>query len=393
MQRPSIYIATIVVAWGLVMTFCGLVQNFAGLLTIRILLGATESGFFPGAILIISKWYLPNETQTRIAVFYTASALAGAFSGMLAAGIAQMDGVGGLQGWRWIFLLEGIFTIVLGFITYFWLIDSPSVSASWLEPDEIRYLELRQRADPSRRAASRETSRSDTRKAFVAVVTDWQIWMHGIIYWSNTVPNNALKFTMPQIVRNMGFTATRAQLLTIPPYCIGALSAFLSSAFADRFSRRLPFIVGPQLIVIIAYSVLASKADGNNIAASYIGVCLACLGLYPINPCGNAWNLNNLAGPTKRTMGIAFMLCIGNIGGIISGFIFIDEEKPKYPTGFGTSLGFVAAGIVACFVLEAVYIWINKVRGRMTEEEVLARYTPQELDAMGDRSPLYRYTL
>lgn len=173
MQRPSIYIATIVVAWGLVMTFCGLVQNFGGLLVIRILLGATESGFFPGAILIISKWYLPNETQTRIAVFYTASALAGAFSGMLAAGIAQMDGVGGLQGWRWIFLLEGIFTVILGLITFLWLIDTQSASASWLEPDEIRYLELRQRADPSRRAASRETSRSDTRKALVAVITDW----------------------------------------------------------------------------------------------------------------------------------------------------------------------------------------------------------------------------
>ncbi|EEU43615.1 uncharacterized protein NECHADRAFT_94941 [Fusarium vanettenii 77-13-4] len=398
MKRPSIYIAAIVIAWGLVMTFSGLTQNFGGLLAIRLLLGATESGFFPGSILIISKWYLPNETQTRIAVFYTASALAGAFSGMLAAGIAQMDGIGGLEGWRWIFLLEGIVTVLLGVVTYFWLIDSPALSSGWLEPDEVRYLELRQRADPSRRAMARaknEGTGSDTRKALISVLCDWQIWMHGIIYWSNTVPNNALKFTMPQIVRNMGFEATRAQLLTIPPYIIGAISAFVSSWFADRFSWRMPFIVGPQLIVIVAYSVLFAMAGDitNNVPACYFSICLACLGLYPINPCGNAWNLNNLAGPSKRAMGIAFMLCIGNVGGIIGGFIYIDSEKPKYPTGFGSSLGFVAAGVLACLLVEALYKYINTQRAKMTEEEVFAKYTPEELDAMGDRSPLYRYTL
>ena len=152
---------------------------------------------------------------------------------------------------------------------------------------------------------------------------------------------------------------------------------------------------GPQIIVIVAYAVLASKAGdiSNNIPASYFAVCLACLGLYPINPCGNAWNLNNLAGPAKRAMGIAFMLCIGNIGGIISGFIYLESEKPEYPTGFGTSLGFVGAGIIACLIIEALYKYINTRRARMTEDEVLAKYTLEELEAMGDRSPLYRYTL
>ncbi|KAL4870279.1 hypothetical protein BDV12DRAFT_207940 [Aspergillus spectabilis] len=397
MKRPSIYMASIVVAWGLVMTFAGLVQNYGGLVAIHLLLGATESGFFPGSILIVSKWYLPNETQTRIAVFYTASAVADAVSGMLAAGIAQMDGIGSLEGWRWIFLLESIVTVFLGILTYFLLIDSPTLSSRWLDQDEIRYLDLRQRADPSRRATARtkaDSSSSDTRKALIAVLTDWQIWMHGIIYWSNTVPNNALKFTMPQIVQNMGFTSTRAQLLTIPPYCIGAISVFLSSLFAGRISWRMPFFVVPQLIVIIAYAILAALAGDirDNTAACYFGLCLACLGLYPINPCGNAWSLN-LAGPAKRTMGIAFMLCTGNIERIIGGFIYIDEEKPEYPTGFGTSLGFVGAGIVACLLIEALYKYINAQRDKVSEEEVLARYSRQDLEDLGDRSPLYRSAL
>ncbi|CAI6091672.1 unnamed protein product [Clonostachys chloroleuca] len=228
MSHPSRYIATIIVAWGIVMTMAGLVRNFGGLVTIRILLGAA--------------------------------------------------------GWSWIFILEGAFTVFLGVLTYLFLIDSPSQSSRWLEPDETRYLELRQRADPSRRAAQATkegSTRSETMKAFWSVITDWQIWLHGIIYWSNTVPNNILKYTMPQIVRNMGFESTTAQLLTIPPCCVGAVSAFFLSWFADRFS-------------------------------------------WPINPCGNAWNLNNLAGPAKRAMGIAFMLCIGHLGGIIGGFIFVE---------------------------------------------------------------------
>lgn len=121
-DRPSLFMGTIVTAWGVVMTCHGFVRNFPELCGVRILLGLFEyvipldgidgfvqtlthsdrAGFFPGAILLISKWYLPLESQTRIAIFFTASAIAGAFSGLLAFGIAHMDGVGGYEGWRWV---------------------------------------------------------------------------------------------------------------------------------------------------------------------------------------------------------------------------------------------------------------------------------------------------
>ena len=85
---------------------------------------------------------MPKDLSTRISYFYCASALSGAFSGLLAAGIAEMDGVAGLEGWRWIFLLEGIVTVVLGAACFFFLIDTPALSSRWLEPEEIRFLEL-----------------------------------------------------------------------------------------------------------------------------------------------------------------------------------------------------------------------------------------------------------
>jgi len=101
-KRPSLYLGSLVLAWGIIMTCTGLVQNFEGLVAIRFLLGLFEAGFFPGAILIISKWYLPGETQTRIALLYTSAASGGAFSGLLAFAIAKMDGIGGYEGWRWV---------------------------------------------------------------------------------------------------------------------------------------------------------------------------------------------------------------------------------------------------------------------------------------------------
>lgn len=85
---------------------------------------------------------MPKDLATRISYFYCASALSGAFSGLLAAGIAEMDGVGGLQGWRWIFILEGLATVLIGIGCFFLLIDSPALSTKWLEPEEIRFLEL-----------------------------------------------------------------------------------------------------------------------------------------------------------------------------------------------------------------------------------------------------------
>lgn len=101
-----------------------------------------RTGFFPGSIYLFIFWYMPKELFGRLALFHCASALAGAFSGLLAAGIARMDGVGRQEGWRWIFIIELLATVILGVSSFFLLIDSPKASGRWLEPEEIRYLEL-----------------------------------------------------------------------------------------------------------------------------------------------------------------------------------------------------------------------------------------------------------
>ena len=178
-----------------------------------------------------------------------------------------------------IFILEGLATVAIGVMCIFLLIDSPALSTRWLEPDEIRFLELRQQA---RRVIKPSEFRDHhfSKEALFSVLLDWKIYLLIFANWSNAVPNYAMKFTMPQIIKNMGYTSANAQLLTIPPYAVGAISAFCFSVFADRFSWRMPFIVAPQLCLVVAFSILFTKSADikDNIALCYFAVCLACFG-------------------------------------------------------------------------------------------------------------------
>ena len=104
---PRAWLPTLTIAWGVVATLLGVTQNFGGFLAARFFLGMTESGLFPGVVFYLSMWYKRNEQHYRVALFFSAASLAGAFGGALAYGIAKMKGVGGLAGWRWIFILVG----------------------------------------------------------------------------------------------------------------------------------------------------------------------------------------------------------------------------------------------------------------------------------------------
>ncbi|KAK3616692.1 hypothetical protein LTR56_025795 [Elasticomyces elasticus] len=197
-SRPSWYMGTLVLCWGIVMTLTGVVKSFGGLIATRFLLGVFEAGFFPGAIFLVAQWYPPNKSQGRMAMFYLSSALSGAFSGLLAAGIAQMDGLGGYEGWRWIFIIEGIASVVVGGATFFLLPDRPS-TAQWLQPDEAKFLELSHLATRGlkRRNDDGETARKLSRWSVLKmVVGDYHLWLQSLVFMSNAVPNYGLKFTM-----------------------------------------------------------------------------------------------------------------------------------------------------------------------------------------------------
>lgn len=200
---------------------------------------------------------------------------------------------------------------------------------------------------------------------------------------------------MPSVTKSMGFSSSQAQLLTIPPYVAGAFSAVVFGKLSDRFMWRLPFIVIPLLLIVVGFSTILPLAPEikHHIAPCYVGVVLICLGIYPTNPAGSAWISGNLAGPSKKAMGIALNICMGNLGGIVGSYIFLVEEAPGYPTGFGTGLAVVASAVLSSMFLEFSYWRLNKKRNAMDRATILSTYSEEELSRMGDASPFFKYTL
>ncbi|KAL6173556.1 hypothetical protein ACJQWK_01099 [Exserohilum turcicum] len=201
-------------------------------------------------------------------------------------------------------------TVVMGVAVFFLLPDSPDHAIGrWLTTDEARFLRLTHIV--TRGLKRKPRVNADGKKERIKwgvigqVMKDWQIYLQAMIFASNAVSNYGLKFTMPQILKNMGFTSTTAQLMTAPPYACGAISALVSSLLADRFTWRMPFITTAQGLLIIAYAILFAKAEAikDNVAVCYFAVHVACIGIYPILPGCNAWTINNLAGPEKRAVG------------------------------------------------------------------------------------------
>lgn len=390
--RPSIWLSFLVLAWGIVMLCMGFVQNFQGLVACRVILGLCEAGFFPGAVFIITSWYKRSEVQQRLALFYTASAFSGAFSGLLAFAIAKLDGARNVAGWRWIFIIEGAFTVFIGLIVPFLIVDSPD-RAKWLSDDERLFIRTRLVSDGV--ITSTEEGDKFSWPLFFSAIFDWKVGAGIIMAWANSVPNAAFKFTMPQIIKQLGFTSSTAQLLTIPPYFCGGVAAYVTGRMADKFKWRFPFIAGPLTLLTIALAVLFSLATKvkENVGVLYFSIILAQIGTYPLLPCISAWTGNNLAPSWKRSIGLAWTLAAGNIGSLVGTNIFLDREAPRYSTGYGVSLGFICLGLATALALELTLKARNKSKETVSEDEVRQQYTDEQLDKLGDKSPLFKYML
>ncbi|ODQ77350.1 hypothetical protein BABINDRAFT_163606 [Babjeviella inositovora NRRL Y-12698] len=408
--RPSIWIPTIMIAWGVVMTLMGIVHNFAGLFACRLFLGVAEAGLFPGVAYILTMWYCKGEIQFRQAMFFSAASVAGAFSGLLAFGISKMDGVAGLEGWRWIFILEGILTVLVAFGSFWGLQDFPE-TASFLTPEEREFV-LWRLANDSNKAPGGEAiesrmiqySDAGSRVPLVEkkltpwqslkqVLSDWQCWLHLIVYYSVVVPLYGISLFLPTIILNLGYTSAKAQLMTVPIYIAASIASVTQAWFSDRVGLRSPFILVNLLFLVVGYSMCVGTDPKVKPGVIYGGSYLIALGVYPAFPGVISWNANNLAGSYKRAVGMAFHIGIGNFGGAFASNIYRAQDKPRFILGHSMELGFISLGLCGLTVLVTAYRKINAKREKELQDGKWDGYTREEIFDMGDKSPLYRYRL
>jgi MFS family permease len=180
------------------MTTMGLVHNYSGLMAARWFLGLTEAGLFPGVSYFLSCWYKRSEFGVRMAIFFSAAALAGSFGGLLAAAISNMGGVGGKFSWSWIFILEGLATVIIGVISFWMVYDFPDRARFLSEKDRQRVLH--------RLALDKQSSaeHEEWKMKYVwASLKDWKTWLGAIIYMGADGSLYAFSLFIPTIINEL----------------------------------------------------------------------------------------------------------------------------------------------------------------------------------------------
>lgn len=334
--RPSLWIAFIMLAWSASMIGQGFVHSYSGLLATRVFLGLSEGGLFPGVNYYLTQFYRRDECGKRMALFFSAATLAGAFGGILARGIAEMRGVGGLAAWSWIFVLEGLASIVVSVAAYFLIPSYPRSNPSFLTHAESTEVQRRLLADDNK-----DVTTIKTRTYLRQALTDWKIWMHMGMFLAGFCPIYALALFAPTIVKGMGYTANSAQLMSVPPYvCACVVTVGLSFA-ADRVRQRGVFLLGAQVVAVVGFAMLlVGGGNNNNAKVQYAGLVVAAVGVYPQIPLSMAWNSGNISGSGKRAVGIAMQVMGGNCGGIVASYVYVATDGPRYVKGHSILIGF-----------------------------------------------------
>ncbi|KIX02485.1 uncharacterized protein Z518_08426 [Rhinocladiella mackenziei CBS 650.93] len=389
--RPSVWLPSIMVAWGTVMTLMGTVQGYHGLLTARFFLGVTEAGLYPGLAYYITMWYTRHEAQFRQALFFSAASMAGAFSGLLAFAIAKMEGVGNYEGWRWIFILEGLATVVAAIAAYFILYDFPE-TASFLTEEERAWVIHRLKYPISEGTVHMVAQSEEFRWKYVKdAFSDWQIYLGVVMFWGIVCPLYGTALFLPTIINDLGYKSATAQLLTIPIYITAAAIGIGAAYSSDRYGQRSPYLLFFQFFICIGFIItMVASAKGGVPGVVYAGVFIAICGIYTAAPGNITWISNNLAGSYKRSAGMAIQIGLGNLSGAMASNFYRGRDKPKYILGHALELGFVVAGVIAVLALRLNYQRINRKRDRCGVPDQL---TAEDLSQMGDRAPTWRYML
>nr|XP_018264224.1 uncharacterized protein I303_04106 [Kwoniella dejecticola CBS 10117]OBR86382.1 hypothetical protein I303_04106 [Kwoniella dejecticola CBS 10117] len=368
----------------------GCSNNKAAWYAFRLILGFVESGKFIAYVL--STWYSSNIFTTRYSWFYFGATISGAVSGLLAYGIAQLDYHWGYRGWRWIYVLEGFVSIILAILLCFVMPGTPEASHKWVTPEEQRFILLRGKytygTDKSGNSSEFKL------KEYLSAWTSPHFLVPAFSMFSFAVGIFAFSFTLPTIIASMGFTAAAAQGLSAPPYVAATFAVWISGWASDRYKKRVLMVVVPAFVAVVGLAMMwFSVGKPKLVGLCYTGCMLAAMGFYPLSPTHTSILALNNAGQSKRSAAMGGLLVFTQVGGVLGSNIYLSSQAPYYPVGFGVSAGLIIFGNLIVMTGYWFYVGaVNKKRAAMTEEEIRARYTSDELEAMGDKSPLYIYS-
>jgi len=352
------WIARIMISWGVLSAGMALVQGPTSFIVARFLLGVAEAGFFPGVILYLTYWF-PQEYRARIiAAFMVAIPVSLALGAPLSTAILQMDGIAGLKGWQWLFIIEGVPTVLFGLVFLTVMPDRPR-DAQWLGAEERDWLQNTIDSEHKAVAAAHGTS---VLRAFA----DPRLLSLAFIYFANTTANLGLAFFLPQILKSLGLSDMQTGLMTSIPYIFGTLGIIVFGYVSDKYKERRWTLFAA--LALTGFGLIAAGVMTGSLLA--VGVmAIAAIGIYGTK--APFWPLPSmfLAG-SAAAGGIALINSIGNLGGFVGPYVvgWIREVTKSYEAG----LYFLGGLALAAAVLTLIIVNARFAQARRTAVEASA---------------------
>ncbi len=334
-----IWIARIMVVWGIISSCMMFIKNPAGFFLMRFLLGIAEAGFFPGIILYLTYWFPMRDRARTVALFSTAATLSGFVNSPISGKLLQLDGFKGLAGWQWLFFLEGIPAVIVGILVLCVLPDGPR-KARWLSEEEKSGL-LSELEKENKTSSGKQHS---VRAAFAS----GRLWLLCAIYFLLNVGGYGFEMWLPQIIRSFSnLTEFRIGLLNGIPYIVTTIFMVLNGRHSDRTGERRWHVAVSALFGALGF---IASAHTSNVVLSLAALSLAFAGVKGM--VGPFWAIGtaSLSG-TAAAAGIAWINSVGNLGGFVGPTIvgYIKQATGSY-AGSVTVLG-CALVVLACIAI------------------------------------------
>jgi len=344
------WIARIMLTWGILSSAMMFVRSPASFYTLRFLIGVAEAGFFPGVVLYLTYWIPATSRARAMARFLALTAIFGLFGNPLGAALLKLDGWHGLGGWQWLFVLEGIPSMLLAFAVLAYLPDNPA-AARWLTDEERQWLAQR---------LAREAGHEHAVHHFTlrTALTEPRIRHLCLVFILSSTGGNAVGFFAPKLLKAASgntWDDSFVSLMLVLPAIVGAIAIVSASAHSDRTGRRTGH-------VLVGYLIAGGGFLACAVAPGPWGI-IGALAIFTLGEriaAGSYWALTtNLLGARAAAGGIAMINSIGNLGGFIGPKLmgWLVDRTGGYTVGLYTAAGLMvcAAALGALLKRQPVY--------------------------------------
>lgn len=345
-----------------------LVKNYQGLYGLRICLGFAEAAFYPGIVFLLGSWYTKEELGTRTAVFVAGSQMSGAFSGLISGAISQhLDGVHGMRGWKWLFIIEGLIAVVIGIIGFFVLPDFPH-NTSFVRGD-MRELAIQRLERQGRSSTVSGLNWTTFRNLFTTPFIYLFTGMFICFQMGMGILQN-----FPIILKSMGYDASFANYMMVPIWIWVGVVIIAQGFLSDKYGKRPYHIIAGGLFTLVWYIVLVA-VNGGQLPVPLLFVCAYMVPpVYGISPIMMTW-ANEIYSCDRESRALAIAI-INSIGNLAPNFINVKvwdvSDSPSFRLGKIVTMAMTAAMVIMCgvaYFLDSKQIMIPKAPQRVEDIE------------------------